>query len=100
MEALMKVQPKDPYGSMRLKSKNVKNAIIQKISQDFNLTPIIAETYFRQISAYFNEYLNIKLSSGQIAYEAVAADEPPSKHIALAKKVTTTLTLNDFNSDL
>lgn len=96
----MKVPPKDPYGSTRLKSKNVKNAIIQKISQDFNLTPIIAEAYFRQISAYFNEHLDIKLSSGQIAYEAVAADEPAGKHITLARKITTTLTLNDFNSDL
>ncbi|UCE17751.1 MAG: DUF1670 domain-containing protein [Gemmatimonadota bacterium] len=96
----MIVQSKDPYGSIRLKSKNVKNAIVQKISQDFNLTPIIAEAYFRQISAYFNEHLNIKLSSGQIAYEAIAAEEPPSKHIALARKITTTLTLNDFNSDL
>jgi biotin operon repressor len=100
MEAHMKTHSKDPYGSIRLKSKNVKNAIIQKISQDFNLTPIIAEAYFRQISSYFNEHLDIKLSSGQIAYEAVAAEEPPSKHIALAKKVTTALTLNDFNSDL
>jgi hypothetical protein len=100
MEVTMKVPDKDPYGAKRLKSKNVKNAIVQKISQDFNLTPIIAEAYFRQISAYFNEHLNIKLSSGQIAYEAVSADEPPSKHIALAKKITTTLTLNDFNSDL
>lgn len=96
----MKVPDKDPYGSTRLKSKNVRNAIVQKISQDFNLTPIIAEAYFRQISAYFNEHLDIKLSSGQIAYEAVAADEPPSKHIALARKVTTRLTLNEFNSDL
>lgn len=100
MEVVMKVPDKDPYGSIRLKSKNVRNAIVQKISQDFNLTPIIAEAYFRQISAYFNEHLDIKLSSGQIAYEAVAADEPPSKHIALARKVTTRLTLNDFNSDL
>jgi biotin operon repressor len=100
MEAVMKAPPKDPYGSIRLKSKNAQNAIIQKISQDFNLTPIIAEAYFRQISAYFNEHLDIKLSSGQIAYEAIASDEPAGKHIALAKKVTTTLTLNNFNSDL
>lgn len=70
----MKVPEKDGYGIKRLQSKNVKNAIIQRIAQDFNLTPIIAEAYFRQISAYFNEHLNIKLTSGQIAYEAVAAE--------------------------
>lgn len=96
----MKVSERDAYGLKRLKSKNIKNAIIQRIAQDFNLTPIIAEAYFSQISTYFNEHLNIKLNSGQISYEAVAANEPPSKHIVLARKITLTLTLNDFNSDL
>lgn len=96
----MKVPEKDAYGLKRLRSKNVKSAIIQRIAQDFNLTPIIAEAYFQQISAYFNEHLDIKLTSGQIAYEAVAADQPPSKHIALARKITATLTLNDLASDL
>jgi len=96
----MKLPARDAYGLKRLGSKNVRSAIVQRISQDFNLTPIIAEAYFQQISAYFNEHLDIKLKSGQIAYEAVAADQPPSKHIALARKITATLTLNDFNSDL
>jgi biotin operon repressor len=96
----MKNKQKDPYGIKRLESKNVRNAIIQKISQDFNLTPIIAEAYFSQISSYFHEHLNVSLSSGQISYEAVASDEPPSKHIALAKKVTTKLSLLDLNTDL
>lgn len=41
------------YGITRLKSKNVKAAIIQKIIEDFNLTPILAEAYFSQISSYF-----------------------------------------------
>ena len=67
----MKHKQKDPYGVKRLESKNVRNAIIQKISQDFNLTPIIAEAYFRQISTYFHEHLNVSLTSGQISYEAV-----------------------------
>ena len=96
----MKSKEKDPYGIKRLESKNVRNAIVQKISQDFNLTPIIAEAYFRQISSYFNDHLNISLTSGQMSYEAVAADEPPSKHIALARKVTVKLTLLDLNTDL
>jgi hypothetical protein len=96
----MKHKQKDPYGVKRLESKNVRNAIIQKISQDFNLTPIIAEAYFRQISTYFHEHLNVSLTSGQISYEAIASDEPPSKHIALAKKITTKLTLIDLNTDL
>jgi len=96
----MKNQTKNSYGIKRLKSKNVRNAITQKISEDFNLTPIIAEAYFRQISDYFIQHLNVELLSGQISYEAVSADEPPSKHIALAKKLTVKLTLIDLNSDL
>ena len=33
----------------RLKSKSVKNSIINNIARDFNLTPILAEAYFNQI---------------------------------------------------
>ena len=96
----MNASDKDAYSIKRLESKNVRNAIIQKISEDFNLTPILAEAYFSQISPYFQEHLNVELSSGQISYEAVSADEPPNKHIVLCKKITTKLTLIDFNSDL
>lgn len=96
----MKVPEKDAYGIKRLESKNIRNAIIQKISEDFNLTPIIAEAYFSQISSYFQQHVGIELKSGQIAYEAVSADEPPSKHIVLCEKITAKLTLIDLNSDL
>lgn len=87
------------YGISRLESKTARAAIIQKISSDFNLTPIIAEAYYKQISSYFDQHANIQLSSGQICYEAIAADEPASIHIALARKVSCKLTLNDINSD-
>jgi len=36
------------YGILCLKSKDVKSALIQKLSTDFNLTPIIAEAYYKQ----------------------------------------------------
>ncbi|NOG44600.1 MAG: hypothetical protein HND50_22350, partial [Calditrichaeota bacterium] len=39
----------------RLHSKSVKNAIVNNISHDFNLTPILAEAYFNQIKNYFLE---------------------------------------------
>jgi len=66
----------------------------------FNLTPIIAEAFYQQIALYFEEHANISLSSGEIAYEAVAAEEPAGKHIRLTRKVTVRLRLYDFNSDL
>jgi hypothetical protein len=61
--------------------------------------PLLAEAYYKQIITYFQQHADVKLTSGQICYEAVAADEPAGKHIALARKVSCRLTLNDTNSD-
>lgn len=88
------------YGIKRLESKNARNAIIQKLSADFNLTPIIAEAFYQQFTTYFSEHSNIKLSDGEVAYEAVAAEEPAGKHIRLTRKVTTKLNLINLNTDL
>ena len=88
------------YGIKRLESKNARAAIIQKISADFNLTPLIAEAYYRQISEYFAQHADVKLTSGQICYEAVAAEERAGVHIAFAKKISCRLTLNDVQEDL
>jgi len=94
------VDVKHNYGIKRLKSKDAKNAILQKLTVDFNLTPIIAEAFYQQFSLYFQEHANITLSSGEIAYEAVAAEEPAGKHIRLTRKVTVRLKVIDFNTDL
>lgn len=88
------------YGLKRLESKTAKNAIVQKLSQDFNLTPIIAEAYYQQFDQYYQEHSNISLSGGEIAYEAVAAEEPAGKHIRLTRKITVRLKLIDLNTDL
>lgn len=94
------VNQKSSYGILRLKSKNARNAIIQKLAADFNLTPLIAEAYYQQFELYLRDHVNITLSTGQIVYEAVSAFEPPSKHIRLAKKITIKVKLIDFVSDL
>jgi hypothetical protein len=94
------VKTENSYGISRLKSKNAKNAIIQRLSADFNLTPIIAEAFYQQFTQYFIEHANIKLSTGEIAYEAVAANEPAGKHIRIARKLTVHLKLIDLNTDL
>jgi len=94
-----KINNHDSYGLKRLESKNAKNAIIQKLSQDFNLTPIIAEAFYKQVSIYFQEHSNISLSSGEVSYEAVASAEPAGKHIKLTRKVTVRLKLMDINTD-
>ena len=87
----------DNYGLQRLKSKDARSAIIQKLANDFNLTPIIAEAYYQQFASYFEEHANVSLSTGEIAYEAVAAEEPAGKHIRLTRKVTVRFKLIDFN---
>jgi len=96
---MVKQQNRDSYGIKRLESKNAKNAIIQKLATDFNLTPIIAEAYYSQVSHYFSEHSNIKLSSGEISYEGVSSEEPAGKHIRLTRKVTLVLKLMDINTD-
>jgi len=88
------------YGVKRLSSKDARNAIIQRLASDFNLTPIIAEAYYQQFSQYFSEHSNISLSSGEVVYEAVAAEEPAGKHIRLTRKISVRLKLLDLNTDL
>lgn len=88
------------YGADRLKRKSAREAIIHAIGRDFNLTPILAEAYFSQISTLFGQHSDIQLSSGQVCYEAVGAEEPAGKHIALASRVSTRLTLFDPQVDL
>jgi len=97
---MVKVQHSDSYGLKRLESKNARNAIIQKLAVDFNLTHIIAEAYYQQFSLYFQEHANVSLSSGEVAYEAVSADEPAGRHIRLTRKINVKLKLMDLNTDL
>jgi len=79
----------------RLKSKNYQEAIIQNICQDFNMSPIIANAYYKQMEKYFEEHLQTKLRPGQIVYEATSKEEPSGKTIKLCLKKAVLLTLND-----
>ena len=79
----MKRQKDTTYGIKRIESKNARAAIIQKISADFNLMPLVAEAYYKQISSYFVQHADVHLTSGQICYEAVAADEPEPANTSL-----------------
>lgn len=86
--------------SARLQSKTVRQSIISSIARDFNLTPILAEAYFSQISDYFAAHAAVDLASGQCAYLAVEENEPAGKPIALCKKVSVRLTLHKPEDDL
>ncbi len=90
----------DQHLSHRLQSKTVKQSIIASIARDFNLTPILAEAYFTQISDYFLKHSELPLSSGQLQYLAVDENEPPGKPIALCKKVPVALSIHCAEEDL
>lgn len=86
--------------SARLQSKSVKQSIISSIARDFNLTPILAEAYFTQISDYFLHHAELDLRPGQCHCLAVDENEPAGKPIALCKKVSVKLTLHNPQEDL
>jgi hypothetical protein len=86
--------------SSRLQSKSVKQSIVSSIARDFNLTPILAEAYFNQISDYFLHHAEVNLNAGQMHYLAVDENEPAGKPLALCKKVSVKLTLHKPEEDL
>jgi len=88
------------YGIRRLRDKSAREAIIHSIGRDFNLTPLLAQAYFSQVSTYFSQHADITLNTGEVCYEAVSAQEPAGKHIALASRVSVRLTLFDPHVDL
>jgi hypothetical protein len=90
----------DQLLSERLQSKSIKQSIVSSIARDFNLTPILAEAYFTQISDYFLNHAQVELGSGQLHYLAVQENEPAGKPIALCKKVSVKLTLHKPDEDL
>ena len=65
--------------SSRLQSKTVRQSIISSIARDFNLTKILAEAYFKQISDYFLRHAELTLSTGQLQYLAVDENESAGK---------------------
>ena len=86
--------------SDRLQSKSVKQSIVSSIARDFNLTPILAEAYFSQISDYFLQHAEVELGAGQLHCLAVEENEPAGKPIALCKKISVKLTLHNPEEDL
>lgn len=86
--------------SDRLQTKSVKQSIIASIARDFNLTPILAEAYFSQISNYFLNHADVELAAGQLHYLAIDENEPAGKPLALCKKVSVKLDLHVPEEDL
>jgi hypothetical protein len=83
----------DAYGTARLAAKDAESAIVARICEDFNLTPVLARAHYEQMARYFAEYGHMALRPGELCYLAVASDEPAGKPIVACRKVQVALEL-------
>jgi Protein of unknown function (DUF1670) len=83
----------DAYGTARLAAKDAESAIVARICEDFNLTPVLARAHYEQMARYFAEFGRMALQPGELCYLAVASDEPPGKPIVACRKVQVSLEL-------
>jgi hypothetical protein len=83
----------DAYGTARLAAKDAESAIVARICEDFNLTPVLARAHYEQMARYFSEFGHMALQPGELVYLAVASDEPAGKPIIACRKVQVALEL-------
>jgi transposase len=83
----------------RLEAKSPEEAIIDRISRDFNLAPFMARTQFEQMRRYFEQYLGLKRDVGQMTMLALSSDNPPGRPVAECKRVPINLSI-DTGDDL
>jgi hypothetical protein len=83
----------DAYGTARLTAKDAESAIVARICEDFNLTPVLARAHYEQMARYFAAYGQVPARPGELCYLAVAAEEPAGKPIAACRKVQVRLEL-------
>ena len=78
----------------RLRAKSPEEAIIERISRDFNLAPFMARTQFEQMRRYFEQYLGLQRDVGQMTFLAVSAEAPPGRALEDCTRVPITLTVD------
>jgi hypothetical protein len=83
----------DAYGTARLAAKDAESAIVARICEDFNLTPVLARAHYEQMARYFADYGHMAIQPGELCYLAVADTEPPGKPIAACRKVQVSVEL-------
>src|SRR5215216_7196748 len=83
----------DAYGTARLAAKDAGSAIVARICEDFNMTPVLARAHYEQMARYFADFGHMALHPGELCYLAVASEEPPGKPIIACRKVQVSLAL-------
>jgi hypothetical protein len=74
-------------------AKDAESAIVARICEDFNLTPVLARAHYEQMARYFAAYGQVPARPGELCYLAVAAEEPAGKPIAACRKLQVRLEL-------
>jgi hypothetical protein len=83
----------DAYGTARLAAKDAESAIVARMCEDFNMTPVLARAHFEQMARYFSDFGHMALQPGELCYLAVASEEPPGKPIIACRKVQVSVEL-------
>lgn len=83
----------DAYGTQRLAAKDAESAIVARICEDFNLTPVLAKAHYDQMARYFADYGQVPARPGELCYLALTVDEPPGKPISICRKLEVRLEL-------
>ena len=81
-------------GIERLEAKTAAKAIVEKLQSDFNLSKIVAQTFFEQMQMHFENFYDQKKETGQLTYLAVSMDSPAGRRIDECERVPVRLTLN------
>jgi len=78
----------------RQELKDPESAVIFEISQRFNLTPILAQAYFKEIKGLFEEHFQAPKETGAIMVEAIRKEDPPGKKLSECRRIPVRLTLD------
>lgn len=78
-----------------LEGKNSEEALIERISETFNLAPIFARTYLEEMRRLFAEHYQVPERPGTARVHALAEEEPPGKPLEQCRKVAVLLTVEE-----
>jgi len=77
----------------RLQKKNVAAALEERLCNDFNLAPIVAQALLSQMRSYLEEYYPTRLEPGQLTYLAVSIGSSAGVRLEECHRVPVKLSL-------
>ena len=78
----------------RLQAKTATEALVERVRQDFNLSPVVARTLLEQMHHYIDGYTRMPQETGQMKYLAVSKQSPAGRKVSECKRIPVTLTLH------